>query len=113
MQAGAFFPLSTRCCRKEPAWKAVKDCGVASDRNARFRRTMEDAHAAMDELCGPGTAYFAVYDGHGGRGAVNFVQEHLHANFREQVELGLEVAEAWKAAFLKVAQKGFVFLFLV
>jgi serine/threonine protein phosphatase PrpC len=75
---------------------------VASDRNARFRRTMEDAHAAMDELCGPGSAYFAVYDGHGGRGAVNFVQEHLHVNFREQLELGLEVAEAYKQAFLKV-----------
>lgn len=86
---------------QEPTWKTVKDCGVASDRNARFRRTMEDAHAAMDELCGPGTAYFAVYDGHGGRGAVNFVQEHLHGNFREQLELGLEVAEAWKAAFAK------------
>lgn len=62
---------------------------------------MEDAHAAIDELCGLGSAYFAVYDGHGGRGAVNYVQEHLHVNFREQLELGLEVAEAWKAAFNK------------
>ncbi len=85
----------------EASWKSVRDCGVACDRNARFRRTMEDAHAAVDELCGPGTAYFAVYDGHGGRGAVNFVQEHLHANVREQLELGLAPAEAFRAAFLK------------
>jgi serine/threonine protein phosphatase PrpC len=85
----------------EATWKSVKDCGVAFDRNARFRRTMEDAHVTIDELCGPGTAYFAVYDGHGGRGAVNFVQEHLHVNFREQIELGLDVAEAFKTSFLK------------
>ena len=62
---------------------------------------MEDAHQAIDELSGPGTAYFAVYDGHGGRGAVNFVQEHLHVNFAEQLELGLGMAEAFKASFLK------------
>jgi serine/threonine protein phosphatase PrpC len=85
----------------EPSWKGVKDFGVASDRNARFRRTMEDAHVAVDELCGPGTAYFGVYDGHGGRGAVNFVQEHLHVNFREQMDLGLEPEQAWHAAYLK------------
>lgn len=54
-----------------------------------------------DELCGPGSGYFAVYDGHGGRGAVNFVYEHLHVNFREQIDLGLSVPEAFKASFLK------------
>lgn len=52
-------------------------------------------------VCFSGTAYFGVYDGHGGRGAVNFVQEHLHINFLEQIELGLEPSEAWKAAYLK------------
>jgi hypothetical protein len=82
-------------------WKTVKDVGVASDRNARFRRTMEDAHVAVDELVGCRTAFFGIYDGHGGRGAVNFVQEHLHVNFREQIELGVEVPEAFKQSFLK------------
>merc|ERR1711991_209566 len=77
----------------EKRWKSVRDRGVASDRNARFRRTMEDAHVAVDELCGPSTGFFGIYDGHGGRGAVNFVQEHLHVNFREQIDLGLTPAE--------------------
>lgn len=62
---------------------------------------MEDAHVLLDELCGPGTMFVAVYDGHGGRGAVNFVHENLHVNFKEQIEMGLEPAEAFKAAFLK------------
>ena len=62
---------------------------------------MEDAHVAVDELCGPSTGFFGIYDGHGGRGAVNFVQEHLHVNFREQIDLGLTPAEAFKASFLK------------
>ena len=26
----------------------------------------------------PTTGYFAVYDGHGGRGAVEYVRDHLH-----------------------------------
>lgn len=62
---------------------------------------MEDAHVAIDDFVGPGSAFFAVYDGHGGRGAVNYVQEHLHLNMREQLELGTEIHAAWKAAFLK------------
>merc|ERR1712125_279702 len=57
---------------EESQWKSVTDYGVASDRNARFRRTMEDAHIAVDEIVGEHTGYFGVYDGHGGRGAVNF-----------------------------------------
>jgi serine/threonine protein phosphatase PrpC len=62
---------------------------------------MEDAHVAVDELVGAQTAFFGIYDGHGGRGAVNFVHEHLHVNFREQIELGVEVPEAFKQSFLK------------
>jgi len=62
---------------------------------------MEDAHVAFDEFYGPDTAYFGVYDGHGGRGAVNFVAEHLHENFKEQLDFGSDPEEAWHAAYLK------------
>lgn len=69
---------------------AVKGVGISTDkyklnwtslthRNARYRRTMEDAHVIVDQFGGdPDQAYFAVYDGHGGRGAVDFTAEVLH-----------------------------------
>lgn len=39
----------------------------------------KDAHVTFDGFGGePTTGYFAVYDGHGGRGAVEFVRDNLH-----------------------------------
>lgn len=45
--------------------------GVASDCNSRFRKTMEDYHSIITPLSvqgagGPGSGYFAVFDGHAG-----------------------------------------------
>eukprot|EP00128_Syssomonas_multiformis_P017914 Colp12_sorted_trinity150504_noHs@29451 len=56
--------------------------GVSCDRNARHRRTMEDVHTCKLNFCGrEDTAFFAVFDGHGGKKAVefcgNFVPERL------------------------------------
>jgi len=62
-------------------YTSVRQVGVAHDRNARFRRTMEDEHIFIDNFGGtPTQGYFAIYDGHGGRGAVEFTAKHLHKN---------------------------------
>lgn len=39
----------------------------------------QDAHVVVDPFDGVDkTGYFAIYDGHGGRGAVDFVAKALH-----------------------------------
>jgi len=80
---------------------SVRAVGISQDRNARFRRTMEDAHIILDGFNSePTTGYFGIYDGHGGRGAVDFVAKTLHENF-----LGVykshpdKVEENWKTAY--------------
>lgn len=40
---------------------------------------MEDDHIMLDEFAGDSSqAFFGVYDGHGGREAVDFVVRSLH-----------------------------------
>lgn len=41
-----------------------------------WRNTMEDAHIADLDIA-PGTAFFGVYDGHGGNEVADYVKEHL------------------------------------
>jgi len=68
-------------------YTAVKNVGVSTDRNARWRRTMEDAHVVEDGYGGDkDQGYFAIYDGHGGRGAVDFIATSLHNNFLKELQ---------------------------
>jgi len=68
-------------------YSSVKAVGIAFDRNARFRRTMEDEHIILDSFGGtPTQGYFAIYDGHGGRGAVDFTAKHLHKNLEQELQ---------------------------
>jgi len=61
---------------------------VSCDRNARHRRTMEDAHVYIDAFGGtPEQGYFAIYDGHGGKQAVEFVAKRLHEILLEELEI--------------------------
>jgi len=88
---------------------SVKAVGMAQDRNARFRRTMEDAHVILDSFAGEKeTGYFAIYDGHGGRQAVDFVAKTLHENFCAAYKQHPDkVPEAWLEAYRKTdAQVG-------
>jgi len=68
-------------------YTSVNSVGISHDRNARFRRSMEDEHVIVDSFGGiPDQGYFAIYDGHGGRGAVDFTARTLHKNLLEELE---------------------------
>eukprot|EP00931_Biecheleriopsis_adriatica_P089115 TRINITY_DN63297_c0_g1_i1.p1 TRINITY_DN63297_c0_g1~~TRINITY_DN63297_c0_g1_i1.p1 ORF type:complete len:587 (+),score=98.48 TRINITY_DN63297_c0_g1_i1:41-1762(+) len=58
---------------------------LASDANSEFRPYMEDGHKVVDQLHRHGSkdseelwGLFAVYDGHGGRSEVDYVEAKLH-----------------------------------
>ncbi|KAL0491867.1 protein phosphatase PTC1 [Acrasis kona] len=60
-------------------YKSVRDIGFCEEQNRRHRRTMEDGHCMIDGFRGnEGEGYFAIYDGHGGKGAVLKVQKEFH-----------------------------------
>lgn len=66
---------------------------------------MEDAHVTVDKyLENSRQGYFAVYDGHGGRGVVEFIEKTLHLNLAEELieaKTSLRtVEECMKSAFL-------------
>lgn len=84
-------------------YTSVAGVGIAHDRNARFRRTMEDEHVIIDNFAGnPSHGYFAIYDGHGGRGAVDFTAKTLHKNLAEEFEKNPQVPppDALRHAYL-------------
>lgn len=83
-------------------YTSVKSVGISHDRNARFRRTMEDEHVVVDNFNGVADqGYFAIYDGHGGRGAVDFTAKHLHKVLEEELQKNPSVPESLTQAFLK------------
>ncbi len=64
---------------QQMSYCSVRDVGIAFDPNPRFRREMEDEHLVIDQYGGiKSRGFFAVYDGHGGRAAVEFVKANLH-----------------------------------
>lgn len=53
--------------------------GVAEDRNKRWRRTMEDAHAFVYDFGGvKGQGFFSIFDGHAGKHAAEWCGQHFH-----------------------------------
>ena len=82
---------------------SVKAVFTHDEMNAKCRNTMEDAHCVVDKFNGnPKQGFFAVYDGHGGRGIVDFVAEHYHKNFAEELNFDSErsVADCVTSAYL-------------
>eukprot|EP00771_Trimastix_marina_P000905 gnl/Trimastix_PCT/194.p1 GENE.gnl/Trimastix_PCT/194~~gnl/Trimastix_PCT/194.p1 ORF type:complete len:285 (+),score=35.69 gnl/Trimastix_PCT/194:52-855(+) len=60
---------------------SVQGYGFAEDLNPRYRPTMEDGHVFFDQFAHRSDqCFFGVYDGHGGREAVDFVTMRLHDN---------------------------------
>ncbi|XP_017841084.1 probable protein phosphatase 2C T23F11.1 isoform X2 [Drosophila busckii] len=66
-----------------------------------WRIEMEDAHTHILSLPDdPGTAFFAVYDGHGGAAVAKFAGKHLHKFITKRPEYYSSVELALKRAFL-------------
>lgn len=65
---------------------------------------MEDSHTHILSLPDdPGTAFFAVYDGHGGAKVAEYAGKHLHKFVTKQNEYQEgNIAEALKQAFLEI-----------
>lgn len=84
---------------------SVVDYGVAEDANKRFRQDMEDGHIAIDGFAGQkDQGFFAVYDGHGGRQVMEYVQEKLHLTVAEELQAGsgdVSVPDALTRAYLR------------
>lgn len=61
--------------------------GTCTNQNERHRPTNEDAHVHLED-CGPGNrfSFFAIYDGHGGREAVDIVEKRLHTEVFREIE---------------------------
>jgi len=67
-----------------PAPSSVLGVGWADDLG--HREEMEDGYIFADNfLQRKECAYFAVYDGHGGRGCVDYVLEYLHLNLTNEL----------------------------
>ena len=75
--------------------------GAVADQNVNKKKYMEDAFTMLPDFM-PGAAYFAVYDGHEGREAVDYVRVRLHEHLREALADGKSVAEAFQAAYRRV-----------
>lgn len=81
----------------------VKGVSVADEMNSKFRASMEDTHVAADSLGSSRTsAFFAVFDGHGGREVAEYLKMHLHSNLAKEVasKKHRSMDEAFASAFL-------------
>jgi serine/threonine protein phosphatase PrpC len=68
-------------------WSSVTAVSLAEEMNPTCRNTMEDGHCVEDQFAGiREQGLFAVFDGHGGRGVVDY----LTANFAQILAAELE-----------------------
>ena len=66
--------LTMGCLQEWRRMTVVKGVSIADEMNASSRPSMEDTHLAMDGLGKSSTsAFFAVFDGHGGREVAEYV----------------------------------------
>ncbi|OLY80159.1 Protein phosphatase 2C-like protein [Smittium mucronatum] len=66
---------------------SVFSISVSSDRNRRYRRTMEDAHHFEQDFCGVhGQLFAAVFDGHSGKKAAEWCGKNFHKVFQKLLE---------------------------
>jgi serine/threonine protein phosphatase PrpC len=71
---------------------------VVGDQNVAKKKYMEDAFVMLPDFM-PNAAYFAVYDGHEGREAVDYVRTKLHEHLRDSLNEGKTVFEAFEASY--------------
>jgi protein phosphatase PTC1 len=72
--------------------------GAVADQNVNKKKYMEDAFTMVPDFM-PGASYFAIYDGHEGREAVDYVRTKLHEHLRDALSDGKSVPEAFQIAY--------------
>ena len=97
-------------CTAGPALDALLDGitlvhGYACDPNSSWREYMEDDYAVVEDFADRrGSLYCGLYDGHGGRLAVDFVAKNLHGSIERELRSGPAgdaPLEAMRRGFLK------------
>ncbi|AMD21271.1 HEL009Wp [Eremothecium sinecaudum] len=69
-----------------PAYQLSYQVGVAENKNAKFRRTMEDVHTYVENFASRlDWGYFAIFDGHAGNQASKWCGSHLHTIIEERL----------------------------
>jgi serine/threonine protein phosphatase PrpC len=89
--------LNVTLCMEEPTWGIPMNYGVEAQKGNR-RPTMEDAHKIEVPFFDEDTssAFFAIYDGHGGRAVADFCANKLHTHVRTAFEVSQNMTEALK-----------------
>jgi protein phosphatase PTC1 len=65
----------------------VRHVSLCEEMNPKCRSTMEDAHIVADGFGGvPTQGLFGVFDGHGGRGVVDYLSAHFARNLQTELE---------------------------
>ena len=83
--------------------ESVRCVGWAED--IGHRDEMEDSFVFVDCFANmPNSSFLAVYDGHGGTQAVDFIKEELHENVLAFMKQGLTAADALHNAFAHTDQ---------
>ena len=81
------------------------EAGYHADQNAAFRTYMEDDYTVVEDFADRrGSLYCGLYDGHGGRLAVDFVAKNLHGSIERELRSGPAgdaPLEAMRRGFLK------------
>lgn len=71
-----------------------------------WRIHMEDSHTHILSLPDdPDSAFFGVYDGHGGASVAQYAGKHLHKLVVKRVEFKTNVPQAMKQAFLDIDEQ--------
>lgn len=83
---------------------SVSNFAYKEDTNYRFRPSMEDGHKAVDSFMGdPNSGFFAIFDGHGGKEAVDYCKSRMDIEFQKALqETGRNVEQALRRCFTKV-----------
>ncbi|XP_061401933.1 probable protein phosphatase 2C T23F11.1, partial [Musca vetustissima] len=95
--------LSEPITAKESSYCQNELYRVGSSCMQGWRINMEDSHTHILSLPDdPGTAFFAVYDGHGGATVAQYAGKHLHKFVLKRPEYKDNVEKALKQAFLDI-----------
>ncbi|CAD7082370.1 unnamed protein product [Hermetia illucens] len=95
--------LSEPVTAKESAYCQNEHYRVGSSCMQGWRVNMEDSHTHILSLPDdPGTAFFGVYDGHGGASVAQYAGKNLHKFIVKRPEYKTNIEVAMKQAFLDI-----------